>query len=194
MFKRKTPLTVMQTIREALWPSMGWLRTLKYYVFRILRLSDSPYRIAGGMAMGASISFTPIVGTHILQAFALSFIIRANYFASMVGTVIGNPWTFPFMWFLSYQLGVFIFSMFGMNVALNMPEGLSLAQSLEMVANNPLDLFLPWMVGGYILAALTWPVFFVLFLFMVRKIKDYQKKRRIQKIHKVAQEVTGQQS
>ena len=73
MFQRKSPLTFLQSMRETVWPSMGWIRTAKYMVHRVLRLSDSPYRIAGGMAAGASISFTPIIGTHIVQAFILSF-------------------------------------------------------------------------------------------------------------------------
>lgn len=192
MFQRRDPLSALQSVREAIWPSMGWVRTLKYMLFRILRLSDTPYRIAGGMAMGASISFTPIIGTHILQAFALSFVIRANYFASLVGTVIGNPWTFPFMWYLSYKLGVMIFALFGMTVALNLPEGITIMQSIEMALNNPLDLFLPWMVGGYVLAALTWPLFFIIFLVLVKRLKKFQKQRRLSRIHKVAQEVTGQ--
>jgi|TARA_R110002126_G_scaffold13118_7_gene57206 uncharacterized protein (DUF2062 family) len=192
MFQRKNPLTFLQSTREALWPSMGWLRTLRYMMCRILRLSDSPYRIAGGMAMGASISFTPIVGTHILQAFLFSFFIRTNYFAAMIGTVVGNPWTFPFMWYVSYQLGVAIFALFGMPVALDLPEGLTLWQSVDMALHQPLDLFLPWMVGGYMLAALTWPVFFVVFFILVQRIKHMQRRRRLKSLHNAAVEVTGQ--
>ena len=192
MFQRKNPLTFLQSTREALWPSMGWLRTLRYMACRIIRLSDTPYRIAGGMAMGASISFTPIVGTHILQAFAFSFCIRANYFAALVGTIIGNPWTFPFMWYLSYKLGVAVFSLFGMSVALNLPDGITLWQSVDMALHQPLALFVPWVVGGYMLAALTWPVFFVVFFIAVKRIKNIQRRRRLKSLHKAAVEVTGQ--
>jgi hypothetical protein len=192
MFQRKSPLTFLQSMRETVWPSMGWIRTAKYMVHRVLRLSDSPYRIAGGMAAGASISITPIIGTHIVQAFILSFCLRANYFASLVGTVIGNPWTFPFMWWLSYHLGVATFSLFGLHVALDMPEGLTVMESVNMALHNPMDLFLPWLVGGYMLAALTWPVFFVVFLFLVRHLKQFQKKRQVKTIHKVARQLTGQ--
>jgi len=192
MFQRKNPLTFLQSARESLWPSMGWLRTVRYMACRIIRLSDTPYRIAGGMAIGASLSFTPIVGTHILQALAVSFFIRANYFAALVGTIIGNPWTFPFMWYLSYKLGVAVFSQFGFTVALDLPEGITLWQSVDMALHQPFALFVPWVVGGYMLAALTWPVFFVVFFIAVKRIKDLQRRRRLKSLHKAAVEVTGQ--
>lgn len=192
MFQRKSPLTLLQSMRETVWPSMGWGRTVKYVTHRILRLSDSSYRIAGGMATGASISFTPIVGTHIFQAFILTFCLRANYFASAVGTIIGNPWTFPFMWWLSYHVGVALFSLFGLHVALDMPDGISFTESVTMALHNPMDLFLPWLVGGYLLAALTWPVFFLVFFVLVRRLKTFQKMRRIKTLHKIALEITGQ--
>ena len=35
----------------------------------------------------------------------LSFLVRGNYLAAVVGTLVGNPWTFPLIWLASYQLG-----------------------------------------------------------------------------------------
>jgi uncharacterized protein (DUF2062 family) len=173
---------------------MGWVRVIKYMLRRILRLSDSPPRIARGMALGASLSFSPIIGTHILQALAVSYVMRANYLGAAIGTIIGNPWTFPFMWYASYKLGVLIFTFFGMEVALSLPEGITFWVAVDMALHQPFELFVPWMVGGYVLAALTWPVFFVVFLILIKRLKYFQQMRRLKRVHKVAKEITGQDS
>jgi uncharacterized protein (DUF2062 family) len=194
MFQRRRPLTPRQNLRELLWPSMGWGRVIKYMLRRIMRLSDSPARIARGLALGGSLSFSPIVGTHILQALAVSYVMRANYLGAAIGTIIGNPWTFPFMWYASYKLGVLIFALFGMEVAVNLPEGITFWVAVDMALHQPFELFVPWMVGGYVLAALTWPVFFVVFLILIKRLKYFQHIRRLKRVHKVAKEITGQDS
>jgi len=72
---------------------------------RLARLPGSSYSIASGFAMGAAISFTPFVGFHIVISATLSWIIRGNIVASAVGTIVGNPWTFPFIWIWLYESG-----------------------------------------------------------------------------------------
>ena len=87
---------------------MGWERTLAYWIHRIRRLPGSVYSISAGIAFGASISFTPFVGLHLVLAGLLAWIFRANLLASAIGTLVGNPWTFPFIWLWIYQLGVWM--------------------------------------------------------------------------------------
>ena len=87
---------------------MGWQRTFTYWTHRISRLPGSVYAISAGIAFGASISFTPFVGLHLILAGLLAWVFRANIIASAIGTIVGNPWTFPFIWFWIYQLGVWI--------------------------------------------------------------------------------------
>ena len=115
MFKRRQPRTIPQNLREIFWPSMGWLRAGKYVKHRVLRLSDSEQKIAAGLAIGTSISFTPIVGTHFIQAGIIAYISRTNILAACIGTFAGNPWTFPFMWWSAIFTGTYIFSLLGWN-------------------------------------------------------------------------------
>jgi uncharacterized protein (DUF2062 family) len=76
------------------------------YVFRrVTRLSGTPHHVAAGVACGVAISFTPFIGFHLLGAFLLSALVRGNYIAAAVGTLVGNPWTFPFIWITTYKLG-----------------------------------------------------------------------------------------
>jgi uncharacterized protein (DUF2062 family) len=76
-----------------------------YLVRRVTRLSGTPHSIAAGLSCGIAISFTPFIGLHLLGAFALAKLARGNYVAAAVGTLVGNPWTFPFIFFVAYKLG-----------------------------------------------------------------------------------------
>ena len=98
------------------------------------------------------------------------------------------------MWYASYKLGVLIFALFGMEVAVNLPDGITFWVAVDMALHQPFELFVPWMVGGYVLAALTWPVFFVVFLILIKRLKYFQHIRRLKRVHKVAKEITGQDS
>ena len=91
---------------EAFYPRAGWVRVLNYVGLRIKRLPDSPHKIAIGFACGAFISFTPLFGFHFLAAMALAYVLRGNVIASLLGTWVGNPITFPFIATTSYQLGL----------------------------------------------------------------------------------------
>jgi uncharacterized protein (DUF2062 family) len=84
---------------------MGWRRAFAYHGRRLIRLPGTAHSIAAGFACGVMISFTPLVGLHIALACLLALIVRGNVLAAAVGTLVGNPWTFPFMWLGSYELG-----------------------------------------------------------------------------------------
>lgn len=75
-------------------------------MLRLSRLKACPHRISLGFAAGAFASFLPLVGLHFVLAAALAFVIRGNIIASAVGTVVGNPITFPMIWFATYKVGV----------------------------------------------------------------------------------------
>jgi len=72
---------------------------------RVGRLPGSPYSIAAGFACGAAISFTPLVGLHFCLGALWAWAVRGNIVASMIGTAVGNPWTFPFIWVATYKFG-----------------------------------------------------------------------------------------
>nr|WP_309084038.1 DUF2062 domain-containing protein [Chelativorans sp.] len=91
---------------------MFWPRSLRrsvlYIVKRALRLSATPHAIAAGIAAGVFASFTPFVGFHFIIAAALAWIIGGNLVASAMGTFVGNPLTFPFIWGATLEIGKFI--------------------------------------------------------------------------------------
>lgn len=90
-----------------LWPKSGIKRAAVYWWHRLARLPDTPHGIAAGVAAGAAISFTPFLGLHIILGSIVAFIIRGNYIGVVIGTLIGNPWTFPFIFALNYEVGAY---------------------------------------------------------------------------------------
>ena len=108
MFGRRAKITFGGRLRDLVWPRVGWGRWIRYLRHRISRLPGTPYGIAAGLACGAAISFTPFVGLHFVLAAAVAWLIRASILASAIGTVVGNPWTFPFIWVWIYELGAWL--------------------------------------------------------------------------------------
>ena len=92
-------------VREFVWPSIGVQRAWHYRMHRLARLKVSPHQLAIGFAAGAFASFTPFIGLHFILAALSAFVVRGNLLASAVGTVVGNPITFPFIWIASYNVG-----------------------------------------------------------------------------------------
>lgn len=176
MFKRRIKLTSLQKAKEALWPKMGWVRAVQYFAKRMIRLRDSNASIAVGLATGASVSFSPLIGTHILQAGLFTYILRGNLLASLVGTVLGNPWTLPFMWWISLSLGSWLFSLFGLPADAYLPQDMSLAILWDLTLNQPLRVALPWFVGGYLCTLITWPIFYGIFFYVIKGAKTARHK------------------
>ena len=168
MFKRRNPLPLIRRARELVWPRGGWRRTAIYIVHRLGRLPGTPYRIAAGFACGAAVSFTPFMGFHFVVAALLALLIRGNVIASAIGTAIGNPWTFPFIWIWTYNFGLW---MLGDASKYPLPEHLS----MHYIFDNFTSVFWPMTLGGLPTAVVAWVVFFwpahVLVL-------QYQRRRR----------------
>lgn len=105
MFRRRKQQPVHHRVGNLIWPRIGFRRSLTYIWHRIGRLHGTPHSIAGGFAAGAAVSFTPFVGAHFVLAALVSLLTRSNVVAGLLGTAVGNPWTFPFIWIWTYELG-----------------------------------------------------------------------------------------
>jgi uncharacterized protein (DUF2062 family) len=69
---------------------MGRLRRLAAV---LLRLEDTPHRIALAFAIGLFIAFSPFLGFHTLIALAVGFLTRLSRAALLIGAYLTNPWT-----------------------------------------------------------------------------------------------------
>jgi hypothetical protein len=168
VFRRRDPIPLWQRLRRWLWPNIGWRRTGAYLFKRVTRLSGTPHSIAAGVACGVASSFTPFIGFHLLGAFLLCLLVRGNYVAAAVGTLVGNPWTLPFMWVVAYKLG---HALTGMRAAQIEPaQGGNLFSFAEVGA-----VFWPTVVGCLPLAVVA---ALATYFPLMRMIAAYQRERQ----------------
>ncbi len=105
LFTPRDKPTLLARLQSWIWPRRGIRRAWLYIWHRVTRISATPHVIALGFAAGAFASFTPFVGLHFILAGVLAFFVGGNILASALGTGIGNPLTFPFIWLATYNLG-----------------------------------------------------------------------------------------
>jgi uncharacterized protein (DUF2062 family) len=83
-----------------------WTPGLRGAARRLVNLHASPHEIALGCALGAFVSITPLLGVQTLLAVIMAFVLRANVPAAIVGTFVGNPLSWPFIWVSTYVMGL----------------------------------------------------------------------------------------
>ncbi|WP_048647765.1 DUF2062 domain-containing protein [Nitratireductor soli] len=105
LFRRRKPADVWERARTMVWPRRSFWRSAQYFVKRALRLTATPHAIAAGVAAGAFASFTPFLGFHFFIAALLAWCIGGNLVASAIGTAVGNPLSFPFIWGATLKTG-----------------------------------------------------------------------------------------
>ena len=170
-------------------------RTKKYISLSIKRMKGSPQALSLGLATGLAVSFTPFIGLHALLAIFISWVIGGSMAAALIGTLFGNPWTFPFIWYFTFEIGQFINYGFlsyeeefsfqiikkeistllvilkNIIVFANMPE---LEENLEKLK------LIPFMVVGSIpLVFITWILSYFSFLIIFKSYRKKVKKNNI---------------
>ena len=108
MFKRRERRSIFRFFYEVIFSFKGISRAIEYVGIRLKRIPDTPHKISLGMSCGIFASFTPLFGLHFLIAGLLSYILRANVLASLIGTFVGNPITFPIITVFNLKLGEWI--------------------------------------------------------------------------------------
>jgi hypothetical protein len=117
--------------------------------------------------------------------------------ASAIGTAVGNPWTFPFIWTLVYNVGVFvlrldaaaapanetltllfqqIWQLIGDSilVVVGLKDGLAAAGGTEALVTVMLTVLWPMFVGSLPTAFIVWVLFY---LPLRRLVASYQRRR-----------------
>ena len=108
MFKRREKRSIFRFFYEVIFSLKGISRAIEYVGIRLKRIPDTPHKISLGMSCGIFASFTPLFGLHFLIAGLLSYLLRANVLASLIGTFVGNPITFPIITVFNLKLGEWI--------------------------------------------------------------------------------------
>lgn len=175
MFQRREKPGILRRAVDFFWPSIGFGRSTRYLGYRLARLPGTPYSLAGGFAFGAAVSFMPFVGFHFILGGLLAWAFRANILASAIGTAVGNPWTFPFIWTATYHLGYW---MLGLKESDN---GAFSAGTMETFFHNLIEngwqsvadvfstVIFPMLIGSLPIFLLVWVIFFYPLNILIRR-------------------------
>jgi len=158
---------------------------MEYLRHRLARIPGTPYAIAAGFASGAAVSFTPFVGFHFIIAAFVAWLIRGNIFTSALGTIVGNPWTFPVIWLTTYQTGTWLLG-WDMNEELplmmhNLLNSFTLGdlmfRPMETIGPFVKIVILPILIGSMLWAPFIWFITY----WPIYNLVDRYKKARSQK-------------
>ena len=185
MFRRRVTPSFLRRLAGFFWPSLGWSRFFSYLFHRLGRMAGSPHSIAVGLACGAAFSFTPLIGAHILGAVLLAAVLRGNLVASVIGTAIGNPWTFPVIWTTTYHVGHWMLA-----GAVPAPNGVDfiaffagltgtlLTLDMARFTSAVLPVLGPMLVGSLPIAAAVWLVCYWPSRRLIQQYQDMRRQRR----------------
>ncbi len=176
LFRRRHKLTLLANLRGWVWPKSGWRRAGIYVWHRLARLPGTPHSIAAGFACGVAISFTPFLGLHILLGCALAYMVRGNILATVIGTVAGNPWTFPLFYALTGTIGAAIL---GNDMVAEIP-----VWDWDAIFMSPADYLLkflpvvfPLIVGAVPVATAVWFLVYLVFKGLITKYRAGRRAR-----------------
>ena len=143
-------------------------RILRLLKLKLYRIRDFPEAVAIGLAWGASVSMTPMLGLHLITCYLGTWMMRGNMVAATVGTVVGNPWTFPFIFYLDYKVGTLFFFKplddFNLNIV--------------FFGDNFEKLFFPTLLGSIPIAIITWFITYIVSKKLLNK-RFYDKQNKI---------------
>jgi uncharacterized protein len=93
-------------------PTRVWwenlLRGIRHLYKRILRTKSSPHDIALGMALGMFVGLLPIIPFQTVLVLAVAVALRCSKLAALMGTLVTNPLTIPFLYLFMFRLGRFL--------------------------------------------------------------------------------------
>ena len=184
LFRSRNNATV-NLIKAFVWPHKGFYRGWIYLMLRILRLKSSNYALAMGFACGVFVSFTPFFGLHFLIAAGLAWLFRANIIIAIIGTFFGNPWTFPFIWFTTYSIGVRLLGTENISGEPNLESLFSDGYNLESLFSGIYNVLMPMFAGSLVLGLPIGVLCFIVGYSSAGKIRAYFSavvKKRIARI------------
>ncbi len=131
-------------------------------------------------------SFTPFLGLHFLLAALLAWIIGANILTSAMGTVVGNPWTFPFILPIIYYVGCWLLGIRATDDFLGQISDTLDWYSMLEILQSPLatlgpflqTTILPMFIGGLLVGSVVWIITYWL---IEKLVREYKAKRYLKR-------------
>ena len=139
-------------------------RIFRLFKLKIYRIRDFPEAVAIGLSWGAAVSFTPLLGFHLIICYLGTWLMRGNLIAATVGTIIGNPWTFLFFFHRLQNRIIFLRKLDNYEF------------KVQFFIDNFENLFYPTLLGSLPIAFIIW--FITYYTTKNLLMKRYEKKNK----------------
>ncbi|MGE0084613.1 MAG: DUF2062 domain-containing protein [Desulfococcaceae bacterium] len=143
--------------------------SLKKNYDRFLKIRGNPKEIALGFALGLFVGMSPTMGIQMFIAVFIAAVLKWSKIAAAAGVWISNPFTAPFVYWLTYYTGAKLLS-YKMNYPL--PHELDMDAALLMLKHAPEILWI-MTVGGVILGI---PIAVAGYCFSLSAILKYRER------------------
>lgn len=170
----KTKRSLKMNIKEFFYPSIGFKAWVRYIFLSLNRKQASSHSLALGLALGVFVSFTPFLGFHSVLAMLLAYFLSASLISSVVGTLIGNPWTFPLIWHWSLKIGnLILYQQHPPSMKLH--GGIKLYISSENFMHYWENYIYPMTIGGIPLGLITAIFIYFILKYQIDKYRAIRK-------------------
>ena len=127
------------------------------------------------MTLGVVLGILPTFGLGIILAIFLAAALKLNRASAVIGTLIMNPWTAPFVWTLSYLAGSLLL---GYDLSETVREIRHLNAHPDLWRSLMTGrLIKPYVIGNLTVMAVFASFFYALGLFSVRAYRNAKKKK-----------------
>lgn len=146
-----------------MWRRWFFIRQIKLFYIRFLRIRGAPEEIAEGMALGFCIGMTPTFGFQMLLAVFFAALFKKNKIAALLGVWVTNPVTAPFIYALEYEFGRWVLGW----DRVRLPERLD----LSVLGGLSWEVLAPLCLGGLIVGVVVGFIAYVVTLKAVPIVK-----------------------
>jgi hypothetical protein len=173
--------SLLLKLKRMVYPKKGYIKTFKLLFHKIGRNHDKKHSAAIGVAAGVAVSFTPLVGFHILLAALICLLFGGNTLMSIIGTLAGNPVTFPIFWYLSHCVGSRIIIK-NVNVHLNEFFEALFSLDFDLIWEKFSYIYFQTLAGGVVFGLIVFGVIYYLTLRFIEKYKEARVRKFKKKV------------
>ena len=157
-------------------------RLFRYYYDKAIREQGTPEYIARGWAIGVFIGFAVPFGLQLIISIPLSFLLKGSKLGASIGTLVTNHLTiiviYPFQcWLGSWVIG----KPLALEEISSKLELILQKQDYQTLFGLGSDLVISFLIGGFLLAAVSTPICYYLVKRLVIQYRRNKEKRRLKK-------------
>jgi uncharacterized protein (DUF2062 family) len=150
-----------------------YARLLRLVYAKLVLINDSPHKIALGFGLGILTGIIPGIGP--IAALFLAFLLRANRFSALLGSLLTNTWLTVVFFLLSIKVGSAIMKVSWQDVYIESAVLLKNFQWQNLLSESFFKVVLPLAVGYLVISLVLALAVYLVALIIVKRVKNAHK-------------------